>query len=107
MTKKTKGKLITMKKAIILLILVIFLSACTVKSDGGSPVDGKWDNVIVYNGSEIIFEGTKVTIKTNEYRSTRWASDNTSWVQYELIVNGKSKFILDCESLTIVYWNEE
>lgn len=102
-----------MKKKLLILIalvvaLVVVLTACSTSTEGRSPIDGTWDHVEFWNGSAKIWsndEGGEVTISTKEFKNHSLSSDEGSWVTYSVTYNNRTIYIVDCDSLTIVYWN--
>lgn len=95
--------------SILLVGLMIFtLSACTTKTTGGTPIDGTWDYIVVYSGTEIIYENNNVKVKVTESRINNWSSNSDTWIHYEISENrgnGKTVNIVDSPMITLVYWN--
>lgn len=103
-----------MKKIIILALIVmlamtVILSACSTSTKGRSPADGTWDYVEFWNGGTLIWANNgngKVTIETTESANHSFVSSEGTWMEYKITCNGKTIYILDCESLAIIYWND-
>ena len=101
-----------MKKLItttILIAVILLLTACATSTAGRSPADETWDNVQFWNGGSIIWENNgdgKVTIETREIRNHSFVTAEGTWIQYAVTHKGKTIYILDCDTLTIIYWND-
>lgn len=86
-----------------LLALMIF-SACSTSTKGRSPADGEWDHVQFWNGGTLIWENEEGVVKIDSQESINHS--NGTWMQYSVTNNKKTIYILDCESLTIIYYND-